>query len=179
MIKRPLTFAAIAALIVLCAASSARAQTKGWPRATGGRIQAAPLLVDLDSDGKLEILVPSFDDKLHIYNHDGTTFDPGASPWPLTLGFGAGTMASVAVGDVDGDGSPEIVVAGDDAIHVDATIKVYETDATLVDSILLNANASAKATPCLIDCYRFDGTRPLQLGRRLRRFHRRFQGFRL
>jgi len=39
-----------------------------------------------------------------------------------------------------------------------ATVKVYEIDGTLRASQLLNSTASAKATPCLIDCYRYEGT---------------------
>ena len=70
--------------------------------------------VDLDGNGRMEIVVPSFDDRLYVYNHDGTPFNPGSAPWPKELGFSDGTIASVSAGDIDGDSDLEIVVVGDD-----------------------------------------------------------------
>lgn len=163
LLRHAATWAMVAAFVASLV-SVAHAQQKGWPRAgvnAGSRIQASPLVADLDGNGRKEILIPSLDDKLYIYNHDGTTFALG-SAWPKTLGFSDGTMASVAVGDIDGVAGPEIVVVGDDAQSVNCTVKVYKPDGsglgTLnVQSILVNATASGKATPCLVDVLRYDG----------------------
>lgn len=132
---------------------------RGWPRGASSvkdKLQASPLLVDLNNDQRLEIVVPSFDDKLYVYNHDGTIFQPGASAvWPKTLGFGDGTIASAATGDVNGDGLKEIVVLGDDQNSGNARLQVFQTSGTLLASKSFATSASGKATPCLIDCYHY------------------------
>jgi len=142
--------------VLAAAAGMAWAQDMGWPR--GGQcaseaIEASPLLVDLDGDGRLEIVVPNLDDRLYVYDHAGRA----RTGWPAPLGFGDGSIASAAAGDVDGDGAPELVVAGDDLLAQNATVRVFETNGTLRASIGLNAAASAKATPCLVDYYRYTG----------------------
>lgn len=147
-------------VVFACHIAPSSAQTKGWPRAMGGA-QASPLAVDLDADGKLEVIVPAFDDRLYVFNHDGTYF----TGWPQTLMFdgsttGSGTIGSAAVGDVDGDGNLEIVVAGSNTSHESARINVYTTTGTLVQSKALdnNTNAAAKGTVSLVDCYRYSGS---------------------
>lgn len=161
-----------ALLLLFCgffAAISSRsdAQQKGWPRAgnfAGSSIQASPLIVNLDLDnaGRNEILVPSQDDRLYIYNHDGTTFTLG-NAWPKTLGYGDGTMASVAVGNVDAVSGLEIILLGDDTSAANCKIKALKPNGDgLVNSqmteVTLSATASGKATPCLLDVFRYSGT---------------------
>jgi len=145
-------------LVILFQGWSVHAQQKGWPRggtSDNDKVEASPLLVNLDSDNRMEIIVPSFDDKLYIYKHDGTAFNAN---WPKVLGFSDGTIASVAVGNVDGGSDLEIVVLGDDINHLNATVKVYKpATGNLLTSKNLNTIASGKATPCLIDCYRYSG----------------------
>ena len=147
--------------LMLCVLPSAlQPHAQGWPRGGGteeDRIQASPLLADLDQDGTLEIVVPSLDNYLYVYAHDGSTY-PGS--WPVNTQFAKGTMSSPAVGNVYGDGALEIVLAGDDAARKNATIDIYSISGTLLESVDLeyNGSASARATPCLIDCYRYDGS---------------------
>jgi len=86
----------------------------GWPKDVGGDVFGGPTLVDLDNDGKLEVIVGVKADqspnltpgKVFIWRADGTPL-PG---WPVeTLGA---VYGGASVGDIDGDGQPEIV-AGD------------------------------------------------------------------
>ena len=42
------------------------ASLPGFPVATGDRVTAAPVLCDLDADGKKEIIVGSTDSKLYV-----------------------------------------------------------------------------------------------------------------
>jgi len=76
--------------------------TKLWEYATGTPVYRTPALVDLDEDGKCEVLASS-GGNIYALEGDGSVY-PGS--WPCSAG--AGTFASPAVGDVDGDGALEI-----------------------------------------------------------------------
>lgn len=141
-------------LVCLLLQVSANAQSKGWFYRTGAHAQASPVIADLNGDTRMEVIFTAYDGKLYILNHDGTVFNPGGAPWPQAMGFAGDSISSPAVGDVDGDGQPEIVVVGHSLTSLNATVKVFKVNGD-VTSQLLNANASGKATPCLIDCCRY------------------------
>lgn len=96
-------------------------------------IIATPVLADLDSDGRLEIIVAALDRHLYAWNDDGNlvngfpvllvdatrmaSIDPVTHKvaWALdggqpVGGIGTKTLSSPAVADLDGDGRLEIVV---------------------------------------------------------------------
>jgi subtilisin family serine protease len=85
----------------------------GWPysfpsASTTNQIFLA--VADLSRDGNYEIVL-SHETELYVFNANGALF-PGS--WPLTTpspGFGA-----VVIGDVNGDGAPEIVVTRTDSL---------------------------------------------------------------
>ena len=87
-------------------------------------------VADFNRDGHEEIVL-SRDAALYVFNSDGTLF-PGA--WPLRSGFFG--FGSVVIGDVDGDGFPEIITSRADfslgglkllAVHSNGTImKTWE-----------------------------------------------------
>jgi hypothetical protein len=70
-----------------------------------------PVAADLDGDGRLEILFPSYDGKLHAYWLDKTEH----GSWPYTVpatGSGADTFrfaSEPVVADLDGDGQAEVI----------------------------------------------------------------------
>ncbi|MCF7824594.1 MAG: S8 family serine peptidase [Candidatus Marinimicrobia bacterium] len=79
-----------------------------------GYIWATSTLYDLDKDGDLEIITMTYTGDLELLHHDGTAFN---TYFPQN--FGSSTTVSVAVGDVNSDGSPNIVLAGSDKnLHV-------------------------------------------------------------
>ena len=82
----------------------------GWPADGGvGQEMHTPAVADLDGDGDLEILSVSGSTSagvtLHVYHHDGST----VAGFPFVFDNGHVDTFPV-VGDVDGDGEPEIVV---------------------------------------------------------------------
>ena len=70
-----------------------------------GYLQATPTLYDFDSDGDLEIVALGWDYEVAVMHHDGTML----SGYPLTLS-GERMSKGGAVGDIDGDGSAEIIL---------------------------------------------------------------------
>ena len=86
---------------------------EGWPQKTQGVIVSCPAVVDLDNDGKQEIVIGSKDKKVYVWNYDGTP----RSGWPKTT---EGTITSCpAIGDIDGvDGLEIVVFSNDNRVYV-------------------------------------------------------------
>jgi uncharacterized repeat protein (TIGR01451 family) len=74
-------------------------------------VQPNPVTVDLDGDGKLEILFPSYDGRMHAFWLDKTE----RHNWPYPVydaGEGVYRFASEpVVADLDGNGHPEVLFA--------------------------------------------------------------------
>src|SRR4029077_16365631 len=89
----------------------------GWPQQAGTFFIGAPAYADLDNDGRQEIIATSITTGINVWRWDGTPF-PG---WPR-----AGI--SVSVGDIDGDGDPEIVAPNGNV----ATVYAYHHNGAMV-----------------------------------------------
>ena len=81
----------------------------GWPYANTDTIFSSPALFDLDGDGKLEIIIGAdysigTGGRLHAFRPDASEL-PG---FPVAMD--QAMSSSPAVGDIDGDGKPEIVI---------------------------------------------------------------------
>jgi FG-GAP-like repeat len=114
----------IVGMVLVFAAGNVRAQTAApsrdkfpvtTPLAGQGVVKfGGPVLADLDNDGKKEIIFATSGiyngtsyttpPKLWVFNNDGTV----RTGWPRPLPSAA--ASSPAVGDIDGDGFPDIVV---------------------------------------------------------------------
>lgn len=79
----------------------------GWPVLIDQSFPFAPALADLDRDKRLEIIISSQGSALHVLRWDG--FDlPG---WPVKPPAGLKLTSSPVVGDIDGDGLPDVIAA--------------------------------------------------------------------
>ena len=87
--------------------SSSGELLSGWKlQQTVSAIQGAPIVVDTTNDGQLEVVVPSLDSQLYIWDSSGTSLD-GFS----LEGFG-GIGATPTCADLDNDGDLELLYAG-------------------------------------------------------------------
>jgi hypothetical protein len=92
----------------------------------GWTILAAPVLADIDGDGKAEVLAGSSGDVLHAFEPNGD--EPGG--WPKqTFGW---LLAAPAIGDVNGDGRLEVV-----AVTRDGYLWVWQTPSKATDGALV------------------------------------------
>jgi hypothetical protein len=96
------------------------AWVRGFPVDLDGSGEAGPTVVDLDGDGRAEIVLPTAGGLVRVFGLDDTGTvreimslpldeSPAACPGGITAR--ETVIRAAAVGDIDGDGKPEIVVA--------------------------------------------------------------------
>jgi hypothetical protein len=99
------------------------ADIAGWPQPAGAAIDSSPAVADLDGDGRPEIAVgtgstwaPSQTGGLVVFRSDGSV----RCRWSAGVGGVSGAVfSSPAIGDVNGDGYPDIAFGAFDLkIHV-------------------------------------------------------------
>ena len=118
-----------------------------------GHFSAAPALGDLDGDGDLDLVVGGFDGTLRVFLNDGAAAFTPADAAALGLGADLGQNSSPALGDLDGDGDPDLVV-GESA----GTLNFFRNDGTasapaftLVDERFAGLDAGMRSAPALAD----------------------------
>ena len=124
----------------------------GFPMQMDGSLEASPVLSDLTGDGVLEIIAATGSGTVHALRGDGTELpgfpvrtgtlevlaEQGWDNAPAYTSGGLplltdGVIATPGVGDIDGDGSPEIVVA-----TLRGRVYAWHTDGALVDGFPLH-----------------------------------------
>ena len=80
-------------------------------------IYSSPVIVDMDRDGKSEIVQAAFDGKIHVFKVDGSSLAgfPVAIHSPLSQKTNR-IMSTPAVADVNGDGIPEIFTGSNEEV---------------------------------------------------------------
>jgi hypothetical protein len=128
----------------------------GFPKQLAASIEASPQIVDLDGDHVDELIIVSSDGVLHVLDATGTeragfpvstnqlpdrgqgwagspAFESGAMALP-----NEGVLATPAVGDIDGDGEPEIIIGS-----LRGKLYAWHIDGTAVDGFPVSIDIRA------------------------------------
>jgi hypothetical protein len=106
----------------------------------------SPALADLDGDGRLDIVAAGTDGRLYAWNGSGVLL-PGFADVRFSSLTEAATESSPVVADIDGDGSPDIVIGSDDA-----TLAAFGAEGQPLRGFPIRINAEIRGTPALCDC---------------------------
>lgn len=96
-------------LYVLQADGKRRAGWPVWTRASGVSKTPSPALADINNDGFVDIVWQSTNGGVYVWNRTGTLIPPFGNLRYSVLTNGA-SESSPVVGDINGDGRPDIVV---------------------------------------------------------------------
>ncbi|MBT4576705.1 MAG: T9SS type A sorting domain-containing protein [Candidatus Cloacimonetes bacterium] len=128
----------------------------GFPVTQAGGGTNNVCLADLDADGDMEILVNERSHPqgwVYVYDGDGSIY-PG---WPQELDYIPG--AGISVGDITGDGIPEIVALSYNSLHV------YDVNGNILDGFpLTNAGYNYSYSQPIIFDLDGDGFREIIWG---------------
>jgi hypothetical protein len=111
-----------------------------WRRQVGDVIQSSPAIGDINGDGRLELVVGAGDFYHSSDGHRVFVFDlaTGANlpGWPVLTG--GITMSSPALGDIDGDGRPEVVIGSSNGV-----IQAYKGNGGRILAVQLSGQQTA------------------------------------
>lgn len=124
-------------------------------------IDALPFLrttfYDIDGDGEEEMIVGGKDGTLRLFKNHGTPADP---EWRVVenyfRGISAGAFSSPAVGDIDNDGKPEVIVGTGGFSSDSGRVLIFRNTGTFADPEWKRADAAElrvgnDAAPTLLD----------------------------
>lgn len=129
---------------------------EGYPDGLWDAIQTTPALADLNGDGNLEIIVSGLDRRIHAWRYTGEVL-PG---WPISQWNGhdlwRGGISSPAVGDLDKDGLPEVVVGTMSPLingqqDQNATVWAIKGDGSLMPGFPVQTEQHIHSSPALGD----------------------------
>ena len=119
----------------------------GWPRTVALKdifFTSSPAFADFNNDGYLEAVVygwNSFESRLYVFDHEGNDY-PG---WPVIVSEEYSEVSPV-IGDLDGDGSPEIVF-GDESRFV----RAFDILGHEIDGFPVTTQDAVRGAPFITD----------------------------
>ncbi len=138
---------------------------EGEPDGLWDGIPTSPAVGDVDGDGDLEIVVLGMDRRIHAWHHDGTV----VAGWPISQWDGdplwRGGRSSPALGDIDDDGLPEVVVGTMSPEEIgeqdqNATLWALNGDGSVVPGFPIKTEQHIHSSPALGD---IDGDAKLEI----------------
>ncbi len=127
----------------------------GWPQTVSGSITGTLAIGDVAGDEAPEIFAISSSKELYGFQADGTAL-PG---FPINVGLSS-SWAAPSIGDLEGDGSREVLVVGYD-FGVSTSINAYNGDGTSVAGFpVTHTSGQTFSCPVLADA---DGDGDLEI----------------
>lgn len=111
-----------------------------------GEIQGTPSLADLDGDGTLDIVIGNIVGDVVAMRGDGSIIWQNKTNRFADLGKSPAIYGSAAIGDIDNDGRPEVVLTSND--H---SLNAWNHDGTVVPGFPVTTLDSSWSTPALAD----------------------------
>ena len=108
--------------------------------------QPSPALADMNGDEYLDIVAAGTDGRLYVWERNGALF-PAFANVRFSALIEAATESSPVVADIDGNGSPDIVVGDDDAV-----LSGFGSDGLMLPGFPIRIGGEIKGTPALCDC---------------------------
>ena len=129
---------------------------EGEPDGLWDGIPTSPAVGDIDGDGDLEVIVLGMDRRIHAWHHNGAK----VAGWPISQWDGdplwRGGRSSPALGDIDNDGLPEVVVGTMSPMEngqqdQNATVWAINGDSTVVPGFPVQTEQHIHSSPALGD----------------------------
>jgi hypothetical protein len=100
----------------------------------------------MNGDGYLDIVEAGTDGRVYVWDRNGVLF-PAFANVRFSALTSAATESSPVVADINGDGSPDIVI-GDD----NATLSAFDNQGRMLAGFPIALGGEVKGTPALCDC---------------------------
>jgi hypothetical protein len=125
---------------------SVRANFPQYEKLGGTTRTPSPALADMNGDGFLDIVQPSTNGGIYVWDRNGAIVSPWFGVRYSSLGVNA-SESSPVVADIDGDGHPDIVMGGEDN-----TLAALNGSGQMMPGFPIILEGEVRGTPAVCDC---------------------------